>query len=232
MTIVLVLATCLGQPVLGQTPCDVHSVTVTGSGSAKVIPDRVSFTVGVFTNSPSVSEAFRGNNEKTHRVVDALKQGGVKDTEIQTSNFSIASAYDVSTGKKKIAYNVTNSVTVTREDPKAVSDLIAAAVEAGANEANGVTFFNSDPTSTRDRAIERAVKDARAQAEKLAAATGSTLGRATIISTMTTGGDLSNVNGWMRLNTVQEAITVTAAPAIESGTSTIAYSVTITYELR
>jgi uncharacterized protein YggE len=232
MKIVLIAAACLALPVLGEPPCDIHSITVTGAGTAKIAPDRASFTVGVITNSPSVSEAFRGNNEKTHQVVDALKQRGVKDTEIQTSNFSIASAYDVSTGSKKIEYNVINSVTVTREDPKAVSDLIAAAVEAGANEANGVTFFNSDPTSTRDRAIERAVKDARAQAEKLAAATGSTLGRATIISTMPTGGDLSNVNGWMRLNTMQEAITVTAAPAIESGTSTIAYSVTITYELR
>jgi uncharacterized protein YggE len=106
-------------------------------------------------------------------------------------------------------------------------------VEAGANEANGVTFFNSDPTQARDRAIERAVKDARVQAEKLAAATASTLGRATMVSTMPSGGDMSNVNGWMRLNTVAEAITVTgSAPAIEAGTSTISYNVTITYELR
>src|SRR3989442_33225 len=92
----LLLSACLAVPVFGDPPCDVHSITVTGTGTAKVVPDRVSFTVGVFTNSLSVSEAFRGNNEKTRRVVDALKQRGVKDIEIQTSNFSIASAYDES----------------------------------------------------------------------------------------------------------------------------------------
>jgi uncharacterized protein YggE len=231
MRAILVFTAFLALPLLADAPCDVHSITVSGTGTAKVVPDRVSFTVGVFTNSASVSEAFKGNNEKTHRVVEALKQRGVKDTEIQTSNFSITTAYDNYAAHKLTGYNVTNSVTVTREDPKSAGDLIAVAVEAGANEANGVTFFNSDPTPARDRAIERAVKDARVQAEKLAAATGSTLGRATMISTTLSGADMSNVSGWMRLHTVEE-ITVTSAPAIETGTSTISYSVTITYELR
>jgi uncharacterized protein YggE len=229
--IVILLLAFLALPALADPPCDVHTITVTGNGSAKVVPDRVSFTVGVFTNSASVREAFKGNNEKTHRVVEALKQRGVKDTEIQTSNFSIGSAYD-EMARKKNGFNVTNSVTVTREDPKSAGDLIAVAVEAGANEASGVTFFNSDPTSTRDRAIERAVKDARLQAEKLAAATGSTLGRATMISTALSGADMSNVNGWMRLNTVEGVNMTGSAPAIETGTSTISYNVTITYELR
>lgn len=218
----------LALPLFGDPPCDVHSVTVTGSGTSRVVPDRVSFTVGVFTHSSSVAEAFKGNNQKTHRVIDALKKRGVKETEIQTSNFSLASAYDSESPQKRNGYNVSNSVTVTRENPQAVSDLIAAAVEAGANEARGITFYNSDPTAARDRAIERAVKDARAQAEKLAAVTGSTLGKTTVIST----GNVTNVNGWM-YNNVAEAITVSAAgPAIEAGTNTVSYTVTITYELR
>jgi uncharacterized protein YggE len=224
----MVILALAALPMFAQQPCDVHSITVTGVGTAKVAPDRVSFTVGVFTNSPTVSGSFKANNEKTQRVVAALKQRGVKDTEIQTSNFSIGTAYDSEPERKRHGFNVTNSVTVTREDPKAVSELIQAAVDAGANEANGVSFFNSDPTSTRDRAIERAVMDARRQAEKLAASTGGTLGRATMISTAEIPG-----YGYMRNNTVTEAITVTAAaPAIESGMNTVSYSVTITYELK
>jgi uncharacterized protein YggE len=225
----LMLTAGLALPLFADPPCDVHSITVTASGTARVVPDRVSFTVGVFTHSSSVAEAFKGNNEKTHHVVDALKRRGVKETEIQTSNFSLESAYDADVPRKRNGYNVSNSVTVTRENPQTVSELISAAVEAGANEARGITFYNSDPTAARDRAIERAVKDARMQAEKLAAVTGSTLGKATVIST----GDVSNVNGWMRNNIVAEAITVTASgPAIEAGTNTVSYTVTITYELR
>src|SRR3954452_18953369 len=137
MRAILILTAFVALPVLADAPCDLHSITVTGTGTAKVVPDRVSFTVGVFTNSASVSEAFKGNNEKTHRVVEALKQRGVKATEIQTSNFSIATAYDNYAAHKQTGYNITNSVTVTREDPKSAGDLIAVAVEAGANEANG-----------------------------------------------------------------------------------------------
>jgi uncharacterized protein YggE len=226
----LILTACLALPLFADPPCDVHSITVTGSGTARVVPDRVSFTVGVFTHSASVAEAFKGNNEKTHRVIDALKQRGVKETEIQTSNFSLASAYDADAPRKRNGFNVSSRVTVTRANPEAVSELIAAAVEAGANEANGINFYNSDPTATRDRAIERAVKDARAQAEKLATVTGSTLGKVIVIST----GELTNVSGWMRNNNaVSEAITVSGyGPAIEAGTNTVSYNVTITYELR
>jgi len=215
-------------PLFAETPpCDQHTVTVTGTGSVKIAPDRVSFTVGVFTNAPTVSEAFKTNNAKTHSVVDALKKHGVKDAEIQTSNFSIQTAYDVDSMKRThYGYNVSNNVTVTREDPKSVSELIQAAVDAGANEANGVSFFNSDQNVARDAAIERAVKDARLQAEKIVAAAGGVLGKALAVTT-------NAVPSVYPFNSVTEMITVTAqAPAIEAGSNTVTYSATITYELK
>lgn len=114
-----------------------------------VAPDRVAFTVGVFTNAPTVSAAFTANNEKTQRVIAALKARGVKPAEIQTSNFAIGAAdeYVLSATNKKQGYNVMNNVTVTREDPSAVSDLIHSTVDAGANEARNLRFFVADPTA-------------------------------------------------------------------------------------
>jgi uncharacterized protein YggE len=211
-----------------QPQCDVHSITVTGYGSAKIVPDRVSFTVGVLTTAKSVTEAFNTNNAKTRQVVDALKARGVRDAEIQTSNFSIATSYDARQPTKASGFTVMNSVTVTREDPKLVGDLIAAAVEAGATESNGVYFFNSNPTVARDKAIERAVNDAHAQAARLAAAAGVTLGGVKAIA-------MADVAVYPRQNqnVAYERITVTASsPTIEIGTNDVAYSATITYELK
>jgi len=223
----IVTLAIVSLPLFAQTtpPCDQHSITVTGTGSVKIVPDRAAFTVGVSTNAPAVTVAFKTNNEKTHSVVDALKKHGVKDSEIQTSGFSIQTAYEVDAEKRtRKGYNVSNTVTVTREDPSSVSDLIAAAVDAGANEANGVTFFNSEPNAARNLAIERAVKDARAQADKLASAAGGIVGKAI---GMSTGG--VPTSGFAA---VQE-ITVTAqGPAVELGTNTVTYSATITYELK
>jgi len=228
---VIVVIALLAFPLFAQqAPCDVHSVMVTGMGSVQIAPDRVSFTVGVFTNAQTVSAAFQTNNEKTHRVVAALKARGVKDSEIQTSNFSIDSAWEETPGvRKRSGYNVTNSVTVTREDTKGVSDLIQAAVDAGANEANGMRFFNATPSAAaaRERAIELAVRDARAQADKLAAATGTSVGR--VIAMATSEGFLNAIT---KSGGLAESITVTAAPDIEAGSNTISYSVTITYELK
>ena len=120
---------------------------------------------------------------------------------------------------------VSNSVTVTREDPKSVSELIQTAIDAGANSASNLTFFNSNPTAARDRAIEIAVRDARTQAEKIAASVGRPVGAAQLITT----APVFSLN----FTAVQEAITVTAAsPAIETGTNAIGYTVTITYELK
>ena len=223
----LVWIALFALPMFADTPCDGHSVSVTGMGSVQVAPDRVSFTVGVFTNASTVSAAFKANNEKTHRVVAALKERGVKDAEIQTSNFAINSAWeDTANVRKRAGYNVTNNVTVTREDPKGVSDLIQAAVDAGANEANGVRFFNANPTAARERAIELAVRDARAQADKLAAATGTSIGR---VMAMTTSEGF--INPVTKSGYVAEAITVSSLD-IEAGTNTVSYSVTITYELK
>jgi uncharacterized protein YggE len=212
-----------------QTPCDQHSITVTGTGSAKIVPDRVSFTVGVYTHAPTVDEAFKTNNEKTHRVVDALKKHGVKSEEIQTSNFSISGANERFLPVKKSGYDVSNTVTVTREDPRSVSELIQYAVDAGANTAGNVTFFNSDPRTSRDRAIERAVTDARAQAEKLAALTGGTIAGVVTITTNEGAAERFTQN---TLSYYEVDASTLAAPAIETGANTVTYSVTVTYALK
>jgi uncharacterized protein YggE len=202
----------------GQTTCDRDTITVTGTGTARAVPDRVSFTVGVVTTTKPVTEAFRVNNEKTNRVVKALKDLGVKDTEIQTSNFTIDSPYDSTIQAKNTQlYIVMNSVTVTRDDPKSVSTLIQAAIDAGANSASNLNFFNANPAGARDRALDLAIRDARAQAEKLASGIGRSLGPALMVSTLALPA-----SGYFN-NAVQEAITVTAS-AIEAGTTSLSYS--------
>jgi uncharacterized protein YggE len=227
--LLLFAATLAPTPVNAQTaPCDQKTVTVTGSGMARLTPDRVSFTAGVATSAKTVGEAFAANNAKTRHVIDALKAHGVAAADVQTSNFSIDSPYDPKLGQKRAdLFVVSNSVMVTVRNIAATSVLVQAAVDAGANQVANLTFSNSNPAVARDRAIELATADARAQAEKLAAAVGRTLGGALTVTTMAANEYA------LRNNSVSEAITVTAsAPDIEAGSNTVGYSVTITYELK
>jgi len=185
---VAVLVFGLPVAVLAQTsPCPTRStVSVSGSSTVRLRPDRVSFTVGVETDAPSVAQSFQQNNGKLNAVVNALKKNGVAPNEIQTSNFYLASRDEE--GKKLSGYRVSNSVTVVREGTSDVSGLLQAAVDAGATEAGNVRFFVADPKKSQMRGIELAFQDARAKAEKLAALSGRSLGEVVSVSDQSYGG--------------------------------------------
>jgi uncharacterized protein len=73
-------------------------------------------------------------------------------------------------------YRVINTVTVTLDDVNRVGTVIDAALGAGANRVNGVRFGLRDPQAFRQRAIDDAVRRARADAEALATSLNLSLG--------------------------------------------------------
>src|SRR5262245_55462025 len=109
-----------------------RSVSVNGSATLRVPPDRVSFTVGVETVAPNLLHACKANNAKPNTVLAALKAKGVQPKEMQTSNLDISSRDPREPEGRKAppSFRVANLVTVTREDPSTVSDLIQVAVVA------------------------------------------------------------------------------------------------------
>ena len=73
-------------------------------------------------------------------------------------------------------FEIVNQLQVTVRDTDMLGELLDAAVNAGANSINGVTFYVDDQTAAASEARGLAVEDARTKAEELAAATGLTLG--------------------------------------------------------
>jgi len=122
-------------------------VSATGASTLRLQPDRVSFSVGVQTDAPSVADAFKMNSAKVQAVVAALKAKGVRAEELQTSNFEITSRDDE--GRPSSEFRVANWVVVTRKDPESVGELLQAAVGAGANQAGGLRFFVAEPAKVR-----------------------------------------------------------------------------------
>lgn len=200
-----------------------HTVSVNGVTTLHLVPDRVSFSVGVETDSANVAEAFERNSEKVNRVIAALKDKGVTPQQIQTSNFSISSR-DVE-GKKLNGYRVANFVTVTLDSIRGIGEMLQAAVSAGANEAGSLQFGVANQKSLQMRGLELAFADARAKAAKLAALSGKTLGDVITVSDQGS----SPVYGF----TAMEEITVTAAaPSIETGMQDLSFRVSAIFELK
>jgi uncharacterized protein YggE len=157
-----------------------RTVSVTGSGSANLVPDIAYIYVGVHTEKPSAAEAVDENNEQTEKMIEALKDFGIAAQDIRTTNFSIwpQERYDqfsgTPTGEK--SYIVDNTVYVTVRDLDKLGDLLDTVIAAGANTVNSIQFDVADKDEALKNARAEAVKDAAAQAKELADAAGVKLG--------------------------------------------------------
>jgi uncharacterized protein YggE len=222
--------TLLAVPAAAQSPAAPaagETVSVNGTGRVELTPDRAVFTVGVQTMAPSVAAAAQENNARASAIITALKRLGAADRQIRTSQVSIYPQQEQQGGRapKIVGYQVSNSITVTHEDPAAVGKLLQAAVDAGANSVSGVGFTVSDPARGRDGALQAAFGDARAKAEVLARAAGRTVGRALSI---VEGGA---VRPPVPMLYAEKMAVRSAEIPVESGTEEASFTVSVVFEL-
>jgi len=228
-------ATLLAIPASAQAPtalppvsAPADTVSVNGTGRVELTPDRAVFTVGVQTMAPSVAAAAQENNGRASAIIAALKRLGATDRQIRTSQVSIYPQQEQQAGRapKIVGYQVSNSITVTHEDPAAVGKLRQAAVDAGANSVSGVGFAVSDPARGRDGALQAAFADARAKADVLARAAGRTVGRAI---TIVEGGA---VRPPVPMQYEMKAMSRSADMPVEPGAEELSFTVSVVFELR
>jgi len=220
---------CAGAAFAQNAQPQPETVSVTGNGHATVAPDRYSFTAGVQTQATTVDDAVRENNTRIAAAIAALKKAGAQDKEIRTSGFSIYPQQDYQQGSmpRITGYQVSNSVTVTRDKVGDVGKLLQAAISAGVNTASGLQFEVSDPARGREEGLRAAFNDAKSKAMLLASAAGRTLGRALTINE----GGASPPPPIPRMMAMKAGAAQADVP-IEAGTQQLDYSVSVTFELR
>ena len=215
------------RPVVPREAAEWHTVSVTGVGHVTLTPDRASFTAGVQTAGPTLTAATQENAARMTAVIAALKRAGAGDRDLRTFGLSIYPQQAPQEGRapKIVGYQVSNNVTVTKDDPTAIGNLIEAAVQAGANTVSGVTFLVSDPARGRDTGLQAAFADARAKADVLAKAAGRTAGRALAI---TEGGAATQPMPMFR----QRAEAMSLAAPVEAGAEELTFTVSVVFELQ
>jgi uncharacterized protein len=214
-------------PAVGQSALSIaalRTITSTGTGSVSTVPDRLFLNIGVQTSAPKVSDALKANNASAQNLIAALKEKGIEDKDIKTSQLSIYPQFD-SAGRKVTSYQVTNSVTVTVRKIDSSGDLIDAAsnVAGDAIRISGLNFAVSDPSPSLAAARDLAVKDATTQAEQLAKAAGVKLGKIRSIHTAGSG----NSTPIYRAGAVAEK----ASTPIAEGTQEITASVELVFDI-
>ncbi len=201
-------------------------IVVSGNATVRVAADMATLQVGVETVTTDVTRGQSDNAAAISAILAALKDAGVADEDLTTSNFNVYSGYDYSGENPVRNYTVTNMLTVTVRDLDKVGSLIDAAVAAGANQIYGLSFLSSKENEAFQKALTRAVEDAKAKAETLAQAAGVTLGALEEISSASTGYDYG-------VNNVYDAKEMNAGGStIVAGDVQVYATVTLTYDLK
>lgn len=153
-----------------------RSVTVTGTATIKAAPDEAVVSLGVQTQANTAQGALTDNATKMTAVLDAVANEGIAKGDVATSSVSLYPTYGQN-GQDITGYQAQNQVDVTVRDLSKVGRVIDAAVGAGANLTNGITFKLSDQNQGVTQALADAVGNARDKAQALAAAGQATLGQ-------------------------------------------------------
>ena len=142
-------------------------VSATAKGEAK--PDEARFSAGVSTIGATAALASEQNNQRMSAVTAALKQFGVKDSDVQTQTLTISRIdYGANRGK----FEANNVVSVRMRQVDKAGAAIAATTGAGANVLSGPDLRTADPEAATRALAGSAFKAARARADAYAAAAG------------------------------------------------------------
>ena len=151
------------------------TLSVPGSATAKVKPDKVILTLGVQTTNKTANAALSANSGAMNRVLNALLSAGVKQNETSTSAFSISPNYNYSQGRNIITgFTATNSIQIESSHINDTAKWIDTAIAAGANNVNNVVFTLSDIKleETKNLLIKEAINNARSKADIAASTLG------------------------------------------------------------
>ena len=149
-----------------------HLIVVTGEGSVEAAPDEAMLTVGVQTVRKTAQDAQSGTNTVIDEVIGRIAALGIPRDRMRTSGVELSPQRGSGGTGPITGYAATNRVTITVDDLGMAGRIVDAAVGAGANELQGLSFGLRDSSGARTRALRLAVQNAQATASALAAAAG------------------------------------------------------------
>ena len=165
-------------------------IVVSGQGSADIAPDMAVLQLTVTREAETARAALDANSAAMAEVLKALRDEGIAERDLQTTNFSIQPKYVYPTQKSQgedksrriVGYTVRNGLSVRVRELGKLGGIMDKSVTLGVNEGGNILFTNDDPAAAIAQARVRAVADAMDKAKALAAAAGVKLGKVLEIS--------------------------------------------------
>ncbi|MBU3896037.1 SIMPL domain-containing protein [Patescibacteria group bacterium] len=203
-------------------------ITVSGEGQVYASPDIALVSFGITKNGTDIAKLSSKVNETMNAIISDLKDLGIEDKDIQTTQYSINPYYDYPEYSKRIlsGYDITQSINVKIRDFSKISQAFVVATDAGANLVNDLYFSIDNPEEFNQQAREKAIAQAKEKAQNIASASGLKLVKMTNISEE---GYYSPMYGYAKAT---GGGYLEVAPDIQPGEEEISMSVVLTYLVR
>lgn len=159
-------------------------IVVEGHGRLELPPDLAVVRVTIETRAESPDAAAAANAERQEAVLAALRGAGAEGGDLATVGYGVQPNWQWRDGERYLdGYVARTTLRARTSDLDRVGGWIDAAIDAGADQIEGVSFELSDPETARREALTVAVRNARRDAEAMAAAAGGRLGALLELST-------------------------------------------------
>jgi len=217
----LLLSAMFSAPLAAQSlsaPTPSPMIEASGTGEAKLTPDRAWVTIAVQNRSRTAAVAGQENAKTTAAVLEAIRRAGVAREQISTSAYTVSPQYRYFPDGRKpelTGYEARNTVRVEIRALDLLSKVIDTSLAAGATTVGGVQFFASQLDATRRAALGNATTDARLNAEAMAKAAGGTLGALLVLTSQ-------NLSGLQEMDYAPRAVQMSMAKAADEPTPIIA----------
>ena len=217
-------------------------ITVQGEGEVMARPDIGEFSFSVLAEGATAAEAQQKSAESLNAALAYLKEAGVEDRDIKTSNYYLnpkyryeatvcTAMYCPPSNPVIDGYEVTQTVTVKVRNLDTSGDLISGVGDRGATNISGLAFTIDDESDLKAQARELAIADARENAEKLAEDLGVRIVRMTGYWEDEGGKyPVYSRDYYGGMDVAQESAAM--APAMPVGENEIMSTVNLTYEVR
>jgi len=153
----------------------VRTISVTGTGTVQIDPDTARISLGVLANNESLEVAQTEVTEGLAAVTEVLTDAGIAPEDITTSSYNVYPVPEYDRDGNYVGverYEVSSGLDVIVRDIESVGTILDTAVDAGANNVWGISFYVDDPSPAASQARQLAVEDARSKADELATAAG------------------------------------------------------------
>jgi uncharacterized protein YggE len=198
-----------------------RTVTVTGQGEARVLPDSAVVSVSAVHRAPGVAEALAGADSAAVAIA-ATARDFTTPERVRSTSFQIWRDHDLG---RPSDFRARHSLVIGCPDIAAAGGLVTALAEAVGErlEIEGVSLEVADQSAASAAAREAAYADAVDRATQLASLTSAQLGEP---QQVTEGGGYGG--GPVRM----AAMTLKRDASFQPGETTVSATVTVTFQLR